>query len=74
MIYRNPIVDEVRRARKEILDSYNGDVQAMMRDSMKRQFERGREVVSFVPKTTHYVGADGELMPFFHVEKPGQSE
>lgn len=71
---RHPIIDEVRRARKEILDSYGGDVNAMMRDMMKRQFERGREVVSYVPKTTHYVGPDGELKPFFRREKPGHSE
>ena len=70
----HPIIDEVRRARKEILDSHGGDVQAMMRDSMKRQFERGREVVSFVPKTTHYVGPDGELKPFFHAKKSDPSE
>ncbi|MBL7644920.1 MAG: hypothetical protein JNK74_01905 [Candidatus Hydrogenedentes bacterium] len=70
----HPIIDEVRRARKDILDSYGGDVQAMMRDSMKRQFERGREVVSFVPKTTHYIGPDGELRPFFHPEKADESE
>lgn len=74
MITDNPIVDEVRRARKEILDSYNGDVIAMMHDMMKRQFERGREVVSFVPKTTHYVGADGELKPFYHAEMPDRTE
>lgn len=74
MISNNPILDEVRRARKEILDSYNGDVQAMMHDMMKRQFERGREVVSFVPKTTHYVGADGELKPFYRPETADRSE
>jgi hypothetical protein len=70
----HPIIDEVRRARKEILDSYGGDVQAMMRDSMKLQFERGREVVSFIPKTTHYIGPDGELKPFFHPEEADESE
>ncbi len=70
----HPIINEVRRARKEILDSYGGDVQAMMRDSMKRQFERGREVVSFIPKTTHYVGADGELKPFHRAEISDRSE
>lgn len=63
MSYSNPIIDEVRRARKEILDSYNGDVVAMMQDMMKRQFESGHEVVRDVPKATHYVGSDGEIKP-----------
>ena len=42
----DPIVAEVRKARKEILESYNGDWEAMMRDMMKRQWNRGQKVVS----------------------------
>lgn len=49
----NPIVDEVRRVREEILASYDGDLGAMMRAMMKKQFQRGREVVRVVPQSSH---------------------
>lgn len=45
MITDNPIINEVRRVREEILESYGGDIEAMMRDMMKKQYESGREVV-----------------------------
>lgn len=41
----NPIVAEVRASRKEILDAYDGDIEAMLNDMMKRQCERGRTIV-----------------------------
>ena len=50
MITDNPIVNEVRRVREEMLDSYGGDLNAMIRDLMKKQFERGREVVRLAPR------------------------
>ncbi len=46
----DPIVDEVRQARKEILESYNGDYKAMLRDMMKKQWESGHKVVSLKKK------------------------
>ena len=48
----NPIIDEVRKARTEILDSYNGNVDAMLRDMMKRQHTEGRRVVKLSPEET----------------------
>lgn len=42
----DPIVSEVRRARREILESYNWDFREMMRDMMKRQWQSGHQVVS----------------------------
>ena len=50
-LFDDPIVAEVRKARQEILDSYGGDFEAMMRDMMKRQHESGREVVRVAPPT-----------------------
>ena len=43
---RDPLVDEVRRQRAEILKSYDWDVERMSRDVMQRQWQSGRRVVS----------------------------
>lgn len=48
----NPIVDEVRKARAEILDSYDGNIDAMLHDMMKRQHEQGRQVVRLSPENS----------------------
>ena len=42
----DPIVAEVRKARREILESYGWDYRKMLQDTMKRQEESGRQVVS----------------------------
>ena len=44
------LVDEVRKARQDILASYVGDVHKMLRDVMKRQWESGRKVVTLSGK------------------------
>ena len=44
------LVDEVRKARQDILASYGGDVHKMRRDVMKRQWESGRKVVTLSGK------------------------
>lgn len=49
--FDDPIVAEVRQARKEILESYGGDFEAMMRDVMKRQYESGREILKAKPRS-----------------------
>lgn len=41
----DPIVSEVRKARREILESYGWDCRKMLEDAMKRQKESGRKVV-----------------------------
>ena len=43
-IFDDPIVAEVRQARKEILDSFGGDYKAMLRDLRRRQDERKKKV------------------------------
>ena len=48
----NPIIDDVRKAGTEILDSYNGDIDAMLRDMMKRQHAGGKQVVKLSPEET----------------------
>ncbi len=47
----DPIVSEVRKARREILESYGWDCRKMLQDAMKRQAESGRKVVRLEKKT-----------------------
>ena len=49
----DPIVAEVRRARKEILESYDWNFAKMSRDVMKRQKESGHKVVILGKKPPH---------------------
>jgi len=44
------LVDEVRKAREEILASYGGDVHKLLQDVMKRQWESGHKVVTLSGK------------------------
>ena len=47
---RDPIVDEVRRAREEEAGKHGFDVKAILAASKKRQHRSRHKVVSFVPK------------------------
>jgi len=49
-LFDDPIVAEVRQARMEILGSHGSDLEAMLRDVMKRQYESGREIVKAKPR------------------------
>lgn len=42
-LFDDPIVAEVRQARMEILESFGGDLEAMLRDVIRRQNERKQE-------------------------------
>lgn len=42
----DPIVVEVRKNRRDILQSYDWDFEKMSRDVMQRQWESGHKVVS----------------------------
>lgn len=46
--FEDPIVAEVRQARKEILDSFGGDYKAMLRDVRRRQEERKQKELGSV--------------------------
>ena len=39
-MFDDPIVAEVRQVRREILESFGGDLEAMLRDVRRRQEER----------------------------------
>lgn len=47
----DPIVSEVRKARREILESHGWDYGRMLQDAMKRQKESGRHVVRLEKRT-----------------------
>lgn len=48
--FDDPIVAEVRQARRAILESYDGDLEAMFRDITKRQYDSGREIIEAKPR------------------------
>jgi hypothetical protein len=45
--WRDPIVEEIRRIREEHAAKFNYDLDAIVRDFEKRQYESGHKVVSF---------------------------
>jgi len=45
-MHDNPIVKEVRKARREILESYGRDYRAMLRDMMAKQWKCGHKVIT----------------------------
>ena len=47
---RDPIVEEVRKNRREILEAFGGDFTAMAKDAMARQWQSGHKVVTRPPK------------------------
>jgi hypothetical protein len=47
---RDPIVEEVRKAREEYARRFNFNLQDMIADLEHRQRESGRKTVSFPPK------------------------
>ena len=46
----DPIVKEVREARKKIFESYNNDIHSYLADIIKRQKKHGDRLVSRSPK------------------------
>lgn len=47
---RDPIVEEVRKARDEYAKRFNYDLDAICRDLRDKQQKRGKKAVSFPPK------------------------
>ena len=50
----NEIVEEVRRHRAAILESFGGDIGKMMRSMMARQGSRGQKVVAFTKQERQF--------------------
>jgi hypothetical protein len=49
-MWRDPIVEEVRRWRQDYAAKLNHDLKAICRDLRERQAKSGRKVVSLPPK------------------------
>jgi hypothetical protein len=49
-MWRDPIVEEVRRLREEYAAQFNHDLKAVCGDLRERQKESGRKIVSLAPK------------------------
>ena len=47
---KDPIVEEVRRAREAHAEKFGYDLRAIVRDLKKHERQRDRKVVSFAPK------------------------
>jgi hypothetical protein len=49
-MFRDSIVEEVRKAREEYAKQFNFNLRDMIADLQRRQRESGRKTVSFPPK------------------------
>ena len=49
-MWRDPVVEEVRRKRQQYAASFNYDIQAICRAAREKQKASGREVVSLPPR------------------------
>ncbi len=48
-MWKDEIVEEVRKAREEYAAKFNHDIDAIYKDIKRREAESGREFVSFQP-------------------------
>jgi hypothetical protein len=51
---KNEIIEEVRRNRAAILESFGGDIGKMMRSLMAKQGSRGQKVVAFTKRERRF--------------------
>ena len=49
-MYRDPIVEEVRKVREEYARQFNFNLREMVADLQRRERDSGRKTVSFAPK------------------------
>ena len=49
-MWKDEIVEEVRKAREEYAAKFNHDIDAIYKDIKRREAESGREFVSFPPR------------------------
>jgi hypothetical protein len=46
-VTKDPIIDEIRRNRREIAEQFNYDLKAIIADARGRRKGRGKKIVSF---------------------------
>jgi hypothetical protein len=49
-MYSDPIVEEIHRIREAIAAKFNNDLEAIVRDAQRRQYESGATVVRREPR------------------------
>jgi hypothetical protein len=49
-VYRDPIVEEIRKAREDYARQFNFNLREIAADLQRRERESGRKTVSFAPK------------------------
>lgn len=49
-MWKDPIVEEIRKIREKQVKRFNFDVRAICEDAQKRQAKSGHRVVSFIKK------------------------
>ena len=54
-MWKDEIVEEVRKAREEYAAKFNHDIDAIYKDFKRREAESGREFVSFPPRKVRQV-------------------
>ncbi|MDP2860031.1 MAG: hypothetical protein Q8P50_18990 [Bacillota bacterium] len=50
-MWRDPIVEEVRQARREYAERVGNDIESLVRDLKEKQKRTDRKVVSFPPRS-----------------------
>ena len=56
--WQDPIVEEVREARRELLERFGNDLHALVRHLREEQAKSGRPAVSFPPRRLDEPGSD----------------
>ncbi|MBF0185906.1 MAG: hypothetical protein HQM06_16170 [Magnetococcales bacterium] len=62
-MWKDPIVEEVRRFRDEHAARFNYDIDAIVQDLQELDRASGRQVVSFAPKVYHGLSGQEEGKP-----------
>ena len=69
-MWKDPIVEEVRRFRDEHAARFNYDIDAIVQDLQELDRASGRQVVSFAPKVYRGLsGQEEEVKPFLSAPK-----
>ncbi|MGH9948144.1 MAG: hypothetical protein ACRD6X_13220 [Pyrinomonadaceae bacterium] len=61
-MWKDEIVEEVRRIREENAAKFNHDIDAIVADARKRQQESGRKTVSFPPRKPEAVSVQEPVL------------
>jgi hypothetical protein len=62
-MWRDPIVEEVRRLRQQYAAQFNHDLKAICRDLRERQKRSGRKIVSLPPRRVPRVSPEDQPAP-----------